>query len=251
MNGLMLAARYCLVPARLGICTQKEGDCEALRSYLIEPNKGNEVKAREVLEGFPVVFPYLRVIARENGITDPFDKKVVEAYFVGNELTERVPFSATAEMMRESFPKIGFLAQQEIEARISKLPRTYKPHHNFHTFCFGSATGNLDYGNPSLLHLVLSQCQISWGRVTRVSKAAVVVGNMPMLVLDKKGLSLSLEQGGNILRHNSATIASPNRGDMVTVHWERFCQTINRSQHQSLQNYTNRALIASNLWGEQ
>src|SRR5579859_1535736 len=43
-----------------------------------------------LLRKFTGALPYLALIARRNGIADPFDERVVEAYWVGNELLERV-----------------------------------------------------------------------------------------------------------------------------------------------------------------
>src|SRR3954449_12379548 len=43
-----------------------------------------------LLRRFTGAVPYLQLIARANGITDPFDSRVVEAYWIGNGLLEQV-----------------------------------------------------------------------------------------------------------------------------------------------------------------
>ena len=45
-------------------------------------------EAKPIIEGYPILFDYLKLIAEANGL-DPWDPKVAEAYIIGNELLDK------------------------------------------------------------------------------------------------------------------------------------------------------------------
>lgn len=47
--------------------------------------------------------PYLELIARANRIADPLDRSVVEAYWIGNPLLDRVDMGALHRSLEERF----------------------------------------------------------------------------------------------------------------------------------------------------
>jgi hypothetical protein len=55
------------------------------------------------LRKFSGALPYLELIARTNGLTDPFDARVVEAYWIGNELLDRVEVRQLYDSLLERF----------------------------------------------------------------------------------------------------------------------------------------------------
>ena len=54
--------------------------------------------------GFEGAYPYLELIASENGIADPLDARVVEAYWLGNDLLEHVGPRARHDDLSEPVP---------------------------------------------------------------------------------------------------------------------------------------------------
>lgn len=250
VNGIVLAGRYCLTPARQKLCTSKEGDFRAIRSYLMNLSPENRKRAREAMLVFPVMPAYLRAIAKASGITDLFDKRVVEAYYIGNELTKSTPLSATVAAIAESFVGKGILSEQEMETRAMRLPKTYKPHHNFHIFCFGSVMGGADHDSSGPMIPLLEQCQIGWGKVVRAIESSVILEQTPVLVFSKSGVELKTREQPLVLEYDIETDPPVKQGDWVTTHWGRICQVINESQCQTLQKHTLQAIADSNLWGE-
>ena len=48
---------------------------------------------------FEGAWPYLQLIAASNGIAEPLDPRVVEAYWTGNRLVTRAPPSASGGIL--------------------------------------------------------------------------------------------------------------------------------------------------------
>ncbi len=79
------AAKYSIVPHDLGLCGPQE-NCS-----LILQGK-NKKKIREVFEKFTPVVHYCKYIAKANGIKDYFDDRVLEAYWLGNDLLKKAQY---------------------------------------------------------------------------------------------------------------------------------------------------------------
>src|SRR3954453_942934 len=83
-------ARYAYGPNRLGYCGPDAAD-----ELLGEAAAGGDVRRiRELARGFEGAWPYLELIARSNGIADPLDGRVVEAYWLGGAPLQRGPLGA-------------------------------------------------------------------------------------------------------------------------------------------------------------
>jgi uncharacterized protein DUF6390 len=70
-DGLLRLARYAFMPNLLGYCGG-DGANRALYRYVLAK------------------MPYLRLIAHANGLADPFNERVAEASWIGNDLLRRV-----------------------------------------------------------------------------------------------------------------------------------------------------------------
>ena len=84
LGGIMRCSRYSFGPNRLHYCGPDRNS--ELRDY-IKTNK-TDPGLRGILQKFETLYPYLRHIARINNISDPFDYRVVEAYWLGNSLLD-------------------------------------------------------------------------------------------------------------------------------------------------------------------
>ena len=73
------------MPNRLGYCGGD--DNRALYDYVVASAVDGGLT--ELLGRFSGAMPYLRLIARSIGSRDPFDPRVVEAYWIGNDLLQR------------------------------------------------------------------------------------------------------------------------------------------------------------------
>src|SRR5512132_906480 len=84
--GPILFARYAFGPNRLGYC----GPDDAAELFGEATNGGDLSALRRLAEQFEGAYPYLELIARANGLSDPLDSRVVEAYWLGNDLLTSV-----------------------------------------------------------------------------------------------------------------------------------------------------------------
>jgi len=85
-DGAIIFARYAFMPNKLGYCGSD--DNRTLFDYCAA--RHTDPGLVFLLQKFEAAYPYLKLIAGSNNIADPFDARVVEAYWLGNELLDRV-----------------------------------------------------------------------------------------------------------------------------------------------------------------
>src|SRR6187399_2463157 len=96
-SGPVLFVRYAYPPNLHGYCGPTDtGSFLAYgRTEEIDPG------FRQLAQAFSGAWPYLELIAGATGIADPLDHRVVEAYWVGNGLLDRVGPLALGGSMEE------------------------------------------------------------------------------------------------------------------------------------------------------
>ncbi len=175
-DGLLLFCRYAYPPNLLGYCGP--ADHPSLLGYLQEGRTDGGLT--EIARRFDGAYPYLRLIAHSNGIQDPFDSRVVEAYWVGNGLLEKVGtvpfFESLASRFRPRMEPKSFAWLASI------LPRGARPHHNFHVFDIYRRAGLMRDDRAVVALDRMDQCRISWGTVIRVESAEVIVRRAPLVL---------------------------------------------------------------------
>ena len=165
MSGVRLAVLYGIYPQQLGFCgPQDKSDKKTLLDFLLK-KRTNQGKVREILKRFPAAYAYYRLIAKVNKIRDPFDERVVQAYWTGNELLDKVSSKALKEMVERDFSRPGLLKKKETQELAERIPQGAPPHHSFHVYFVGSITGRVKL-NDKLRDL----CRISWGKIKENSK---------------------------------------------------------------------------------
>ncbi len=228
LAGPLRFIRYGFMPNRLRYCGPDENP--VLFDYAIE----NVVDPGldPLLRQFTGALPYLKLISRANLIPDPFNERVVEAYWIGNELLECVE-------MRQLYDTILARASQHLSGKalewvLSKAPAGARPHHNFHVFDVHSRVG--DSGQSMV---TMDQCRISWGKVTAVENSELVVERQPLRLLAGK-LELGEPETERVVRqvdgHGFADNAQP--GDWVSLHWSWVCEVLSDEQQRRLERYT-------------
>ncbi|GAI47424.1 unnamed protein product [marine sediment metagenome] len=86
VGGTIRFATYAFMPNRLGYCGGD--DNKTLFDYCVA--KHTDPGLVIILQKFEAAYPYLKLIASSNHISDAFDARVVEAYWLGNELLDQV-----------------------------------------------------------------------------------------------------------------------------------------------------------------
>lgn len=237
MQGIRIAALYGFYPHRLGFCGLQENSTkETLLDYL-SGEKISEQKIRKILETFKGSFSYYKLIAKSNGIKDPFDEKVVKAYWLGNQLLEKVPIDSLKKMIIKEFTAPGFLSKEIAEKKASRIPLNSRAHHSFHVLVIGSVSGRI-----VLEGKLLDFCRIGWGKVMRYKKGETENTNKVIVEyqsLRKRKRKYFLGKPiHKIVFWDKKFIPKIKTGDIVAIHWNYIIQTLNVKDLVNLKNYT-------------
>ncbi|CAN5269391.1 MAG: hypothetical protein H0V47_04765 [Chloroflexia bacterium] len=228
--------RYAFMPNRLRYCGVDDN------STLFEYGVENVVDGglQPLLRSFQGAMPYLQLIARANGIADPFDERVVDAYWIGNSLLDGVEARQLYDHLDERFKKQ--LQGRTRDWVLSKAPAGARPHHNFHVFDVHSRTGELENTLETM-----DQCRVSWGKVVETAGPELIVERQPLVLLGGK-LALGTAARERVARQvdGRGFADSAAVGDWVTVHWSWVCEVISQRQQANLVRYTDDHLRLAN-----
>lgn len=241
ISGLLLFARYAFPPNRLGYCGSP--DHEGLFGYLTEERA--DPGLRQLAQKFEGAYPYLRLIAEANAQRDPFDPRVVEAYWIGNAFLERVGASLLYESLLERFrPRMDARSFSWMTGGLSDGTR---PHHNFHVFEVYRRAGLLRDERATIALERMDQCRISWGRVTCVEGAEVIVDRSPLVLAGGK-LALGPAVPMRILRQidGRGYLDDFRPGEIVSIHWNWACDRLGASGLRALSRATRSAIAHTN-----
>lgn len=236
LTGSLRFIRYGFMPNRLHYCGGD--DNRTLFEYGVAGFVDGGLTP--LLRRFTGALPYLQLIARANGIADPFDGRVVEAYWLGNELLEGVEVRQLHDSLLERFGKQ--LQGRTRELVLGKAPAGARPHHCFHVFDVHSRVGELEHSLATM-----DSCRVSWGEVKAVDGAELVVSRQP-LELHAGRLALGAAGSERVLRqvdgHGFADAAQA--GDWVSIHWGWTCEVLTVEQRRNLERYTREHLKIAN-----
>jgi hypothetical protein len=238
ISGPLLFARYALPPNELGLCGP--ADNAALRGYATVGQTGPDL--RQLARQFAGAWPYLQLIAAVNGLADPLDHRVVEAYWVGNSLLDNVRVVDYGAFLDERFRGRAGHGWEPVAAAI---PAGALPHHSFHVFCVYPWTGLLRDGRDEPSLHVLDSCRISWGCV--LSADPVVVERRP-LTWDGRLLALGPPVRCQV---GAGFVAGLRPGDCVSLHWNSVCDRLTPAGLGALRRYSALHLRLANAAGRQ
>jgi len=228
LTGSLRFVRYAFMPNKLRYC----GGDEHRTLFQYGTERVVDGGLNPLLRKFSGALPYLQLIARSNGIQDPFDDRVVEAYWLGNELLAGVEVRQLHDSLNERF---GKQLQRRTRAWVlAKAPAGARPHHNFHVFDVHSRVGELENTLETM-----DQCRVSWGRVARVDGSELVVERSPLVLADGKltlGPPATMRAVRQIDGRGFADAAEP--GDWVSLHWGWVCEVIDPRQQANLERFT-------------
>ncbi len=239
-SGPELFARYAYPPNELGYCGP--GDPGALLEAAV--HGGEESLLAHLARQFEGAWPYLELIAGCNDIADPLDARVVEAYWVGNYLTRRVPASILAASLDERFSHRGGMRFPPL---IAAAWNGGVAQHNFHVFAVYPWLGLLRAGASNVPLEVLDQCRVRWGRVVARRGDEVTVASRS-LDLVASPLQLGDERTA-VVRRGVKGIGFFDDlavGDAVALHWDWVCSRLSDSALRRLQRATADNLRAVN-----
>ncbi len=227
LDGPQLFARYAFMPNRLAYCGGD--DHRALFAYCVAGV--TDAGLRDLLRKFTGAMPYLRLIAECNAILDPFDARVVEAYWLGNDLLQGVEARALYDSLRARFG--GQLRARDLDLVLGKAPAGAHPHHSFHVLEVCPRIGW-----PQALAF-MDNCRISWGKVVALDGSTLTVEVMPLLIAGHR-LALGLPEHRAVNREidGNGFVSAAQPGEWVSMHWGWACQVLSLRQVANLERWT-------------
>lgn len=240
-DGSLMCARYAFMPNKLRYCG---GDQNSLlfdytSSFYQDPGLTG------LLKEFETLFPYLKLIAHENKISNPFDKRVVEAYWIGNNLIRNITAQNlynhivdTQELKKKLKPKL-------FEKVVGVIPRGALPHHSFHVINIPKRTGHYP-----VEHTIgtMDKCRIGWGRVEQVTSNKLQVTREPLIMYKDKIRFGKKETKSYVWQIGEKSFVNNiKKGDWVSLHWDYVCDRLTNIQVRNLKYYTQLSINLANL----
>lgn len=240
INGILKCSRYAFGPNRLHYCGP-----DANRELFSYVEAGVQDPGLEnLLKAFRTMYPYLKFIAQANKIKEPFDDRVVEAYWIGSELLEGVDEKKFYRHLVEEHGLKKKLDGKSFERLTAKLRQGAVPTHSFHVLDVWRRTGHIEREHTLES---MDSCRISWGTVEKLDGPFVTVETEP-LIYEAGKLTLGKLVLKKLNRYFNAhsDIEELKAGDIVSVHWDVPCEVITPAQLQQLKKYTLKSIALAN-----
>jgi hypothetical protein len=235
-GGIPLFIRYAFMPNHLGYCGGRENELLLERAATGQAGPA----LTPLLTQFTGAVPYLRAIAAANGIGDPFDRRVVEAYWLGNDLLQGVDAGDLYKTLDERFGR--HLPPKLREQVLRKPPEGAKPFHFFHVV---DVYRHLERETVGMA--AMENCRISWGRVKSVEGAALMVDRAPLVWRAGK-LALGEPAPERVLRSVDGLgfVDTVAVGDWVSIHWGWACEVLDERRLRNVRRWTDVHLAIAN-----
>ena len=239
-SGLVTCCRYAYPPNSLQLC----GPDAKIDLAFYSGNGSADLGTKEILRQFSTLSPYLSLIAYENSIADPFDARVVEAYWLGNSLLKKVPKRAYADHLKETIGLKKKIKSKELNFILNKFNFEALPIHAFHVLNIYKRTGHIEI--PKTIQ-TMDACLINYGKVIDIQQGKIKVKTQR---LKHDGKKLDLEKNIERIIGIQGTVDFEAKklktGDWVTYHWGILCQKITNRQLMNLKYFNNLSIRLAN-----
>lgn len=229
-------ARFAYPPNALGLCGPD--DHLALAGYAASGEVDGGL--RRLAEGFEGAWPYLRLLAGSAGTDDPLDGRVVEAYWLGNDLSEQVPRRLLAGEVDARFGRRAGSSRDRLRAAVvAGLPLT----HGFHVFAVYPWVGLLRSGAAAQACRVLDRCRIRWGTVEVVLGDRALVRSRPLQIAEQPSgphlvLGEPVVEEVTVGIGGDGFVSELRPGDAVALHWDWVCERLDAAALGRLRRHT-------------
>jgi hypothetical protein len=232
-EGALLFARYAYPPNELGYCGPPGA------SMLLAPEAVAEIERRA--RRFEGAWSYLEALAAAADVSDPLDVRVVEAYWVGNDLLDRLDSRDLLRRLLDRFRDQHGGSWREAGDRA-------RAHHSFHVFEVYPWARLLGSAAPATAVSVLDQCRVRTGVVLEAGEQVATVSSRP-LVWDGVAMVAGAPQQQTVrwAVDGASLIERPHPGDRVSLHWDWVCDVLTPEQVHVVESLERRRLEALGL----
>ncbi len=232
-KALKLASLFSYSPNHRGYCGRDSAG-DAFTQCITE---GKCDTVPQELKHFIVLYPYLKTIATLTNL-QPFDHKVVEAYWMGNELLDDIPKHGYEILLKE-FKKQG-VPPWLVDSLKKKKPKKFIPNHLFQVLHVGvgQASGSVPFNINSV-----NSCMIRWGQIVAVTADKQI--HTALNTLTQRNEGHKLESVKEVLPPEACPFFSPKVGDVVALHWGHMVKKLTKREEKNLTYWTKQALKLS------
>jgi hypothetical protein len=214
-SGPLRFVRFASPPNRLGHCGPVASD--GVGEYLHAPIDGGFAELAAQFEG---AYPYLQLIAGAAHRDDPLDAEVVEAYWIGNDLLDRVSLLDFGNSIDARFRRRAGSAWSNIDGSIAEGVA----HHSYHVLHVTPWTGLMRRGVVDEPLRIVDQCCVSWARVVDAGVGGPLVRRSPLIWSGSR-----LRFGEPVVEPVTSPIGV-EVGDWVALHWGTVCERLSLQQ---------------------
>lgn len=228
-EALKLASLFSYSPNQRGYCGRSSAGHVFFRC--IRDGVCGDVS--QELTHFIVLYPYLKTIASVTGLS-PFDHKVVEAYWLGNDLLKKMPTEAY-DILLDMFKQQG-VPVWLIDSLRKKRPAKFIPTHLFQVLHVGvgQASGAVPFNLASV-----NNCMVRWGKVVSVTEKKI---ELNLSKLSKSQKSYQVIRTKEMVSAEAFPFFKPKVGDTVAMHWRHGVKILSREEEKDLMYWTKQVL---------
>jgi len=177
----------------------------------------------------------------------------VEAYWIGNDVLEKIAPNAFYDHLKERFEKK--FPKEHVRKLFHTRPYAAFPHHALHVFnAFSSmSTAPDSLVNPSgqsdeKVAQLMDKCRISWGKVLGYENGTLLVEYEPVLRREGR-LYLGQPVKTKVVSEVQcrSLVNGVKLGDWVSFHWDFACTILTTSQVANLRKYTLSDMALANM----
>lgn len=246
-DGALLAARYAFMPNKLRYC----GGDKNSRLFDYAAYQESDGGLQELLAEFATMYPYLRLIAAANKILDHFDYRVVEAYWLGNDLLRQVDMKNFYRYLIDEHKLKKSFKPKLLEKVFGQIPLGAKPHHSWHVLNMPKRTGHYPVEHTLL---TMDKCRIAAAQVKSLktpvenSLGGIIVAYQPLVFKDEKiAWGEMVEKEVYWTLNNKSFMGELKVGDFVSLHWDWVCDILTSEQLSNLNKWTDYNLRLANI----
>ncbi|MBI3746659.1 MAG: hypothetical protein HY264_09125 [Chloroflexi bacterium] len=240
-SGPIRFARYAFGPNRLGYC----GPEASQELFEQATGGGSDGALRHLARDFEGAWPYLELIAEANGIPDPLDARVVDAYWIGNDFLRAVSPAALGRNLEVRFrPRLRADGWRWMAA----TPEAGAvPVHAFHVLDVFPKVGLLRTGELDGVLQIMDSCRIRWGRVLERDGDWLVVSAVPLeLGAGKLRIGPARAERIRAWWDGASFLDAAVAGDIISIHWDWACERLDPDRLARLIRFTTREIEIAN-----
>ena len=240
-SGMILAARYAFSPNKLQYCGGNNNS--NLFEYVSENTQDQGLK--DILSEFQTMYPYLKLIADSNKISDPLDSRVSEAYWIGNDLLQNISMNKFYNYLIDRQELKKKFKMRVAEKVIGKIPIGAKPHHSFHVLNIPKRTGY--YPVEHTLETI-NECLILPAQVLKIKSGKLEVKFRPLIWKNNKFVFGDLANKNIYFEFNNKKFVKNIKiGDFVSIHWSWVCDKLSDLQVYNLNKWNGYSVGLANI----